>query len=128
MLSLGGELVLVDQPSEPVASTYTSRVEVHQPPVPGEQRGRRHAEACPPGAGEQAAEHDKERPVGRVEGRSLDLAPQHGHVVAKCQQLGLLGAIRAGEEDDEFEKVADGEVSKGSELPSCSVPTHCRGR
>jgi hypothetical protein len=65
---------------------------------------------------------------GRVEGRSLDLAPQHGHFVAKCQQLGLLGAIGAGEEDDELEEMADGEVSEGPELAACPLPTHRRGR
>jgi hypothetical protein len=35
-----------------------------------------------------------------------------------------LGAIGAGEEDDELEQAADGEVIEGPELASCSVPSH----
>jgi hypothetical protein len=48
--------------------------------------------------------------------------------VAKGEQLGLLGAIGVGEENDELERVAHREVSESPELPSCSVPTHRRGK
>jgi hypothetical protein len=46
----------------------------------------------------------------------------------KGEQLGLLGTIGAGEEDDELERAAHREVSESPELPSCSVPTHRRGK
>jgi len=94
--------------------------------VPGEHRRRRHAEDVLPGAGEQSAEHSEDRTVGRIEGLTLDLAPRHGHLVAKSEQLDPLGTIGAGEEDDELEQVAHREVSESPELPSCSVSTHRR--
>ncbi len=60
--------------------------------------------------------------------RSLDLAPEHGHLVAKGQQVGLLGAIGADEENDELDETVDGEVSEGPELAAYSLPTHRRGK
>jgi hypothetical protein len=55
------------------------------------------------------------------------LAPEHGHFVAKGQELDLLGTIGAGEEGDELEQVADGEVGESPEVAAYSVPTHRRG-
>ena len=96
--------------------------------MPGEQCCWCHAEGGPPGAGKQSAERSEDRTVCRSEGLTLDVAPQDGHLVAKGEQLGLLGAIGAGEENDELEHVAYGVVSESPELPSCSVPTHRRGK
>jgi hypothetical protein len=41
------------------------------PSVPGKQRRRCNAEACPTGAGEKAAEDREQRTVGRFEGRPV---------------------------------------------------------
>jgi hypothetical protein len=80
------------------------------------------------GNGEKAAEDGEECTVGRIEGPTPDLAPEHGHLMAKGQQLDLLGGIGVDKKDDEFEQPANGEISEGPELAARSVPSHRRGR
>lgn len=55
----------------------------HQPAVPGHQCGRRHAEAGPPGAGEQSAECAEQCTIGWLEGLALHLASEHRHFMAE---------------------------------------------
>jgi hypothetical protein len=63
--------------------------------MPGENRRRRDAEACPPGAGEQSAECGEESPVSWLIGGTSNLASEHGDLVAQGQQLDVVGALRA---------------------------------
>jgi hypothetical protein len=53
------------------------------------------AEAVP---GQQPGQRDQDRPVSPRQPRRLDLALEHGELVAQEQDLGVLGAVGAGEQ------------------------------
>src|SRR6266700_6237757 len=64
-----------------------------QPAVPAQDRIRGDKEARPARARERAAQHRQERTVGGLELRSLDLAAQHGELVAEHGDLDVFGVL-----------------------------------
>jgi len=86
--------------------------------VPGEERLRCHSEAAPEGAGEEATQRSQKCTVGGLEARALHLASEHGHFMAKRQQLDLLGVVSPSHEDHQLEQTAHGEVDESPELTS----------
>jgi hypothetical protein len=68
----------------------------HQPAVSGNQGCRRHAEGSPGRTGEQAAECGQQSTIGRLIGRTPDVAPKHLHFVAQGEDLGILGPLPEG--------------------------------
>src|SRR6266545_5806089 len=65
----------------------------HQPTVPPQDRVRSDKEARPAPARKRAAQHREERTVGGAELGSLDLAAQHGELVAEHHDLDVLGVL-----------------------------------
>jgi hypothetical protein len=81
-----------------------------QASVPTQQRLRPDEEARPAGPGQYAAGRGKQRPVGKLELGSWDLAAQHGELVAEHQDLKVLGGFAAGEQHEQLEGAAHREV------------------
>lgn len=75
-------------------------------------------------SGEQAAERGQERPVGRLVSMTSDLAAEDGDLVAKREQLDLLGPLGAGEDDCQLEQATDGEVGKRPQVASGFTTSH----
>jgi hypothetical protein len=76
---------------------------------------------------EEAAHQAKEGTIGRSEGLSLDLAPEHGYLVAKGEQLYLVCAVGARHEDDGFERSPQRGVDERPQLAPRRACSH-RGR
>jgi hypothetical protein len=55
-------------------------------------------------AGQQPGQRGQDRPVGPGQPRVLDLAPEHGDLVAEDQDLGVLGAVGPGEQGEPAEQ------------------------
>ena len=87
---------LLDQHREPgidrrpAAAVGIGPPPADQPPVPAQQRVRRHQPAHPQRPGEQPGQGGEHRPVGPVQLRLRVLPPQHRHLLAQHQQLGVL--------------------------------------
>jgi hypothetical protein len=72
-----------------------------QPPVPAQQRLRLHKEGRPSGPGQDAADRGKQGPGGGLELRTWGLAAQDGELVAKDEDLQVLGGVTASKQRDE---------------------------
>ena len=65
-------------------------VPADQPPVPAQQRARRHQPAHPQGPGKQPGQGGEHRPVCPVQPRPRVLAAQHCDLLPQHQRLGIL--------------------------------------
>ena len=82
--------------------------------MPAQQGPGRDGQAHPAelAAGQQPGQCGQERPVGPRQPRGLDLALEHGDLMAQDQDLRVLGPVGAGEqgkpaEDPEHRKVSE---------------------
>ena len=97
----------------------------HEPTVPGEERLGRHREAGPTGAGEEPTQRGEEGTVGGLVGRTSELAPEHGYLVAQGQQLDVVRAAPSeSPRTTSSRESADGKVCECPELAACPVPAH----
>jgi hypothetical protein len=73
--------------------------------MPAEQgtRGHEQAQLAKVPAGQQPGQRGQDRPIGRGQPRSPDLAPEHGDLLAQQEDLGVLGLVRAGEQGEPAE-------------------------
>ena len=83
-----------------------------QAAVPAQQRLRGDEEAGPAGSWQHAADRGEQGSVGRLQPRSLDLAAQHGELVAQHQDLEVLGGVAAGEQREQLDGAAQGQVGE----------------
>ena len=81
-------------------------------PVPAQQGLWLNEEAPEPLAGEQSCESRQDRPVGRLQRRSMDLASEDGHLVAQHHDLDSEVRVIATGESDELEEAAEGPVGE----------------
>ncbi len=66
--------------------------------MPGEQRRRGHREQlAPPAAGNQSRQRRQPQPVGRLVTNPADLTAKDRFLVAKHQDLGILGHLALGQ-------------------------------
>ena len=76
--------------------------------MPGEQRRRGYREhLAPSAAGDQPGQRRKPQPVGRLVADPADLAAQHRVLVAKYQELGVLGHVTPGQHHQAAEQTAN---------------------
>jgi hypothetical protein len=61
-------------------------------------RGDDQAQLAELGAGQQPGQRGQHRPVGPQQPRVLDLALEHGQLMAQDEDFGVLGAVGAGEQ------------------------------
>jgi hypothetical protein len=82
--------------------------------VPAQQspRGDDQAQPTELAAGQQPSQRGQERPVGPRQPRGLDLALEHGHLMAQDQDLRVLGALGAGEQGEPAEHSEHREVGE----------------
>jgi len=68
--------------------------------VPAQQgaRGDDQAQVAEVAAGQQAGQRGQDRAVSPGQSRGFDLALEHGDLMAQDQDLGVLGAVGAGEQ------------------------------
>jgi hypothetical protein len=84
-----------------------------QPPVPPQERIRRHQEGRPAPAGKRSAQHCQQRTVGGSELGPLDPAAQHLELVAQNRDLDVLGMLGLEANKQEAEESARDEVEEG---------------
>ena len=94
--------------------------------VPGEESPRCHSKATPERAGKEAAQGSQERTVSRLERRAPHLASEHGHLMAKGEQLDLFDVVSPSHQNHQFERTAHGEVYESPELTSGPSTSHHR--
>ncbi len=103
-----------------------------QPTVPAQQRLGLDQEAGPAGSGEHPADRGEQGSVGGLELGTWALAAEHGDLVAQDEDLQVLGGVAAGEQGEELDGAAYGEVgefrqhqvSSAGGRRSATVPTH----
>jgi hypothetical protein len=78
--------------------------------------------------GKQSAEHGEKRTISRREGLALHLASEHGHFVAQCEELDLVGVVAVSHDDGELEQAANGEVHEGPKPSPHPVSCHLADR
>jgi hypothetical protein len=73
--------------------------------VPAQQaaRGDDQAHLAEPTTGHQSGQRGQHCPVGPGQPRGLDLALQHGDLMAQDEDLGVLGAVGPGEQGEPAE-------------------------
>src|ERR1019366_8545409 len=81
-------------------------------PVPAQQGGWLNEEAPETLAGEPSCESRQNRPVGRLQGRSMDLASKDGHLMAQYHDLDSEVRVPATGEWDELEEAAERPVEE----------------
>ena len=93
--------------------------------MPGEQGLGGDTEGLPPGfPWDQARQEREQRPVRRSIRRACDLTAQDSDLVAKSEQLGILGAIRTEQEYGESDESAEPEIDEGPHPTSETGPSH----
>ena len=82
--------------------------------MPAQQgpRGDDQAQLAELAAGQQPGQRGQDRPVGPRQLRRLDLALEHGDLVAKDEDLSVLGAVGAGEQSEPAEYPEHQEVDE----------------
>ena len=82
--------------------------------VPAQQgpRGDDQAQLAELAAGQQPGQRGQDRPVGPRQPRCLDLALEHGDLMAQDQDLGVLGAVGPGEQGEPAEHAQHRQVSE----------------
>ena len=83
-----------------------------EPPVPAQQRLRPDEKARPAGSGQRTADRGEHRTVDRSEPGSWGLAAQHGQLVTEHQDLQVLASIAAGEQHEQLDGAAQGQVGE----------------
>ena len=78
--------------------------------MPGQKCLRPHREDGPGVAGKHPAERRQQDPVVLLEARAAGLASKDRQLVAKHQNLELLGSVAATEEHDELQQAADNDI------------------
>jgi hypothetical protein len=104
-----------------------------QPPVPSQDRVRRHQEDRPASARKRAAQHREQRSIGRMELGPLDLAAQHSKLVAEHGDLDVFGVLAAQPPEENVDEPACHEVEEGKDhrpiVPASGSPLlNTRGR
>jgi hypothetical protein len=81
--------------------------------VPAQQgaRGDDQAQLAELAAGQQPGQRGQHRPVGPRQPRVLDLALEHGQLMAQDEDFGVLGAVRPGEQGKPAEHAQHHQVS-----------------
>ena len=92
-------------------------------PVPAQQRLWLNEEAPEPLAGEQSCESRQNRPVGRLQSRSMDLASKDAHLMAQQHDLDSEVRVPAKGDCDELEEAAERPVEEreGRRRDACRV-------
>ena len=82
--------------------------------VPAQQgtRGDDQAQLAEMTAGQQPGQRGQDRPVSPRQPRCLDLALEHGDLMAQDEDLGVLGTVGAGEQGEPAEHPQHREVSE----------------
>lgn len=82
--------------------------------MPAQQGPRRddQAQLAELAARQQPGERGQHRPVGPRELWGLDLALEHGDLMAQDQDLGVLGPVRAGQQGGQAENPEHSEVGE----------------
>ena len=62
--------------------------------------------------GQDAADRGEQGPVGGLELGTLDLAAKHGELVAQDEELQVLGGVAAGEQGEQLDGAAQGQVGE----------------
>jgi hypothetical protein len=83
-----------------------------QPPMPAQQRRWRDEEAGPTGWGQDAADRGEQGTVGWFQLGSWGLSSEDGELVAQDEDLQVLGGIAAGEQDEQLDGAAQGQVGE----------------
>jgi hypothetical protein len=81
-------------------------------PMPAQQRLGLDEEARPTGSGQHAADRGEQGSVGGLELGMLDLAVEHGELVAQDEDLQVLGGVPAGEQGEQLDGAAQREVGE----------------
>ena len=82
--------------------------------VPAQEgaRGDDQAQLAELTAGQQPGQRGHDRPVGPGQPRGLDLALEHGDLMAQDQDLGILGAVRPGKQGEPAEHAQHRQISE----------------
>jgi hypothetical protein len=72
-------------------------------------------EAGPVGSWQHAADRGEHGSIGRLQPRSMDLAAQHGELMAQHQDLEVLGGVAAGEQCEQLDGAAQGQVGESGQ-------------
>jgi hypothetical protein len=82
--------------------------------VPAQEgaRGDDQAQLAELAAGQQPGQRGHDRPVGPGQPRGLDLALEHGDLMAQDEDLGVLGAVGAGQQGEPAEHAEHHQVSE----------------
>ena len=80
--------------------------------MPGKQSLRSDEEGRPAPTGQQSSGRRQEDAIGRPQIRPVDLAAQHGYLMAKDDDLQLLELRGAGAQSDQLDQLAQREVEE----------------
>jgi hypothetical protein len=86
-----------------------------QAAVPAQQGLGGDQEAGPVGSWQHAADGGEQGSIGRLQPRSLDLAAQHSELMAQHQDLEVLGGVAAGEQCEQLDGAAQGQVGESGQ-------------
>jgi len=80
--------------------------------VPAKQRLRCHRKQSYDAPGQQTTQRSQDGTIRGLVGRTTDLAPQNGDLVAEREQLHLIGTLRAQHDDHKTEHLSESKVSE----------------
>jgi hypothetical protein len=83
--------------------------------MPAQQGLGRDQEARPAGPGQHAADRGQQGAVGGLKPGSWGLAAQDGELMAQHQDLKVLGGVAAGQEREQLDGAAHGEVGESGQ-------------
>jgi hypothetical protein len=104
------------------AGARVSPAPADQAPVPAQQRLGPHEEARPAASRRHLADRGQQRPVSGLQPGTCGLATQHGRVVAEHQDLEVLGSIAAGQQHQQLDRAAQGQVGELRQHAADSEP------